>query len=161
MRLKDMSFNDKLREVTERFTQEVESLKITVAVLKSEKDKEEARHEAEFHATVDHNSGTLHEKENDHNRTLMAEFEKFQELQQKLADTQVLWQERAKDKEEYHKSALAECNEENEAKIRMKNAEVQRVRCGMCYSLILAAGRRDAAAGTRIPRNATSNRRRH
>ncbi len=127
IRLKDMSFTDKIREMTEKFTQEVESLKITVAVLKTEKDKDEARHETELKAARNRNTSQMHERENDHNRKLMGEFERFQELQAQLAELQVLWQKRAKDKETYHQGALAEYSEEYEAKLRMKNAELQRV----------------------------------
>ena len=48
LRLKDMNYNEKIKELTEKFTQEIEALKITRSVLKSDKEKEEVRHEEEM-----------------------------------------------------------------------------------------------------------------
>ena len=48
LRLKDMSYNEKIKELTEKFIQEMESLKTKNQVLKTEKDKEEAKHEEEL-----------------------------------------------------------------------------------------------------------------
>lgn len=45
LRLKDMNYNDKIKELTEKFIQEMESLKTKNQVLKTDKDKEEAKHE--------------------------------------------------------------------------------------------------------------------
>lgn len=47
LRLKDMNYNEKIKELTEKFIQEMESLKTKNQVLKTEKDKEEAKHEEE------------------------------------------------------------------------------------------------------------------
>ena len=48
LRLKDMNYNEKIKELTEKFIQEMESLKTKNQVLKTEKDKEEAKHEEEL-----------------------------------------------------------------------------------------------------------------
>lgn len=48
LRLKDMNFNEKIKEVTEKFLQEIDALKITSTVLKTDKEKEEIRHEEEM-----------------------------------------------------------------------------------------------------------------
>ena len=48
LRLKDMNYNEKIKELTEKFIQEMESLKTKNQVLKTEKDKSEAKHEEEL-----------------------------------------------------------------------------------------------------------------
>lgn len=48
LRLKDMNFNEKIKEVTEKFMQEIEALKITSTVLRTDKEKEEVRHDEEM-----------------------------------------------------------------------------------------------------------------
>lgn len=48
LRLKDMNFTEKIKEVTEKFVQEIEALKITSTVLRTDKEKEEVRHEEEM-----------------------------------------------------------------------------------------------------------------
>lgn len=47
LRLKDMNYNEKIKELTEKFIQEMESLKTKNQMLKSDKDKEGAKHEEE------------------------------------------------------------------------------------------------------------------
>lgn len=48
LRLKDMGFTEKLKEITEMYSQEIEGLKIITSVLRTEKDKEEVKHEEEI-----------------------------------------------------------------------------------------------------------------
>ena len=47
LRLKDMNYNEKIKELTEKFIQEMEALKTKNQVLKTDKDKEAAKHEEE------------------------------------------------------------------------------------------------------------------
>ena len=59
LRLKDMNFNEKIKEVTEKFMQEIEALKITSTVLRTDKEKEEVRHEEEMNEEKDRHSREL------------------------------------------------------------------------------------------------------
>jgi len=65
LRLKDMNYNEKIKELTEKFIQEMESLKTKNQVLKTDKDKEGAKHEEEVSLKFyiiyfkDHFSSTL------------------------------------------------------------------------------------------------------
>ena len=47
-----MTFNEKLKDITEKFSQEIEALKISTSVLRTEKDKEEVKHEEEMKGLV-------------------------------------------------------------------------------------------------------------
>lgn len=53
LRLKDISYNEKIKELTEKFIQEMESLKTKNQVLKTDKDKGEAKHEEELGEVID------------------------------------------------------------------------------------------------------------
>lgn len=59
LRLKDMNYNEKIRELTEKFIQEMESLKTKNQVLKTEKDKEETRHEEQVNDVLEDHSKEL------------------------------------------------------------------------------------------------------
>lgn len=48
LRLKDMNFNEKLKDITERYSQQIEALKISASVLRTEKDKESVKHQEEL-----------------------------------------------------------------------------------------------------------------
>jgi hypothetical protein len=54
-----MNFNEKIKEVTEKFLQEIEALKITSTVLKTDKEKEEIRHEEEMNDERDKHNKEL------------------------------------------------------------------------------------------------------
>ncbi|MGH0169155.1 UNVERIFIED_CONTAM: hypothetical protein FKN15_005121 [Acipenser sinensis] len=56
LRLKDMNYNEKIKELTEKFIQEMESLKTKNQVLKTEKDKQELNHEKEIADVVERHS---------------------------------------------------------------------------------------------------------
>lgn len=48
LRLKDMNFNEKLKEITDKYSQEIEALKISTSVARTEKDKEDIKHQEEL-----------------------------------------------------------------------------------------------------------------
>jgi WD40 repeat protein len=48
LRLKDMNFNEKLKEITENFSQEIEALKVSTSVLRTEKEKEDVKHQEQI-----------------------------------------------------------------------------------------------------------------
>jgi hypothetical protein len=127
MRLKDMTFAEKLREINEKYSQEIESLKISKLVLQSEKDKEETRHVQELHVLKEQRAAELHQQETGYNQKLMAEFEKYQELQHRSVELQEQWETRVKNKEDLHQQALSDLTDENEAKMRMKLADLTKV----------------------------------
>jgi hypothetical protein len=60
LRLKDMNFNEKLKEITEKYSQEIEALKISTSVLRTEKDKEEVKHEEELQNIKAKHGNELH-----------------------------------------------------------------------------------------------------
>lgn len=61
LRLKDMNYNEKIKELTEKFIQEMESLKTKNQVLKTEKDKQEAKHDEELAEMMEKQSKELQE----------------------------------------------------------------------------------------------------
>lgn len=84
LRLKDMNFNEKIKQVTDKYLQEIETMKITSSVLKSEKEMEDIRHEEEMEEENIRHERESKELENSQNIKLMSEYEKYQELQIKL-----------------------------------------------------------------------------
>ncbi|KAJ3295052.1 Cilia- and flagella-associated protein 57 [Borealophlyctis nickersoniae] len=127
LRLKDMTFNEKLKEITERYSQEIEALKISTSVLRTEKDKEEVKHEEEMGNLVGKHQGELHDIESKYNQELMEEYERFQAQQTKTQSMQELWQKEMKEFEIATRKALAETQAEAENRLNQKTAEIQRV----------------------------------
>ncbi|KAJ3190576.1 Cilia- and flagella-associated protein 57 [Irineochytrium annulatum] len=129
LRLKDMNFNEKIKEVTEKFMQEIEALKITSTVLRTDKEKEEVRHEEEMGEEKDSHAREMlaSELETIHNAKLMAEYEKYQELQLKTSDLQEQWENQMREMQAAKERALNELSSHFEAKLKEKQAEIDQL----------------------------------
>ncbi|MBN3282186.1 CFA57 protein, partial [Polyodon spathula] len=143
LRLKDMNYNEKIKELTEKFIQEMESLKTKNQVLKTEKDKQELNHEKEIADVVERHSkeqqdlgkhcsvqrGTVKHRnckmtvpnyQAANNQKLMLEYEKYQELQMKSQRMQEEYEKQLHEMEESRTLALEELTEYYEAKLQDK-----------------------------------------
>ncbi|KAK1165059.1 hypothetical protein AOXY_G13492 [Acipenser oxyrinchus oxyrinchus] len=120
LRLKDMNYNEKIKELTEKFIQEMESLKTKNQVLKTEKDKQELNHEKEIADVVERHSKEQQDLESANNQKLMLEYEKYQELQMKSQRMQEEYEKQLHEMEESRTLALEELTEYYEAKLQDK-----------------------------------------
>lgn len=104
MRLKEMSNADKMKELTERFMQEMEALKTKNQLLKSEKEKADTKHDNDTLQMCDEHNRKIQDIENLHNQKIMLEYDKYQELQtatqkkQEEYERQLIEMDQSKDK---------------------------------------------------------------
>ena len=168
LRLKDMNYNEKIKELTEKFIQEMESLKTKNQVLKTDKDKEEAKHEEEIADLGDKHVKELQDLESANNQKLMSEYEKYQELQAKSQKIQEDYERQLTEMEESKEQALEELTEYYENKLQEKTAQLEQVRNAPRASRrtrLETHPPRDAPASqrtrlaTHLPRNAPASRR--
>ncbi|KAJ3117421.1 Cilia- and flagella-associated protein 57 [Phlyctochytrium bullatum] len=127
LRLKDMNFNEKIKEVTEKFMQEIEALKITSTVLRTDKEKEEVRHEEEMSEERERHARDMLELESIHNTKLMAEYEKYQELQLKTQELQSQWERQMRDMQVAKERSLNELTNHFEAKLKERQLEIDQL----------------------------------
>ncbi|XP_019645355.1 PREDICTED: cilia- and flagella-associated protein 57-like [Branchiostoma belcheri] len=125
LRLKDMNYNEKIKELTEKFIQEMESLKTKNQVLKADKDKEEAKHEEELAEVMEKHSKEMQDLESANNQKLMLEYEKYQELQAKSQKMQEDYERQLQEMEESKEQALEELTEYYETKLQEKTAQLE------------------------------------
>ncbi|XP_010893002.1 cilia- and flagella-associated protein 57 [Esox lucius] len=83
LRLKDMNHNEKIKELSEKFMQQMESLKTKYQVLNTEKEKQELAHQASMGELVEKHFKEQQDLESTGNQKLMLEYQKYQELQLK------------------------------------------------------------------------------
>lgn len=88
LRLKDMSQEDKMKDLTEKFVQEMEALKLKNQLLKTEKEKEAADFEDKINRGNEIHDREIVDLEQSNNQKLMFEYERYQELQAKYQKTQ-------------------------------------------------------------------------
>lgn len=125
LRLKDMNYNEKIKELTEKFIQEMESLKTKNQVLKTDKDKEEAKHEEEMAEVMEKHSKEMTDLESANNQKLMLEYEKFQEQQAKMMKMQEEYDRLLAEMEESKQRALEELTEYYETKIQEMTTKLE------------------------------------
>ncbi|XP_062921097.1 cilia- and flagella-associated protein 57 [Mobula hypostoma] len=118
LRLKDMNYNDKIKELTEKFIQEMEVLKTKNQVLKTEKDKVEVKHKEDTVMILDNHSKEIEELETMNNQKLMLEYEKYQELQIKSQRMQEDYERQLSEMDESKTQALEELTEYYETKLQ-------------------------------------------
>ncbi|KAK2862634.1 hypothetical protein Q5P01_002167 [Channa striata] len=120
LRLKDMNYNEKMKEISEKFTQQIESLKTAKQAMKIEMEKQEREHqESSAEVTVKH-AKELKDLELSYSQKLIVEHERYQDLQQKCQEMQEDYEKQLKTKEESRIQALEELRQHYEAKLQEK-----------------------------------------
>ncbi|XP_072366701.1 cilia- and flagella-associated protein 57 [Scyliorhinus torazame] len=120
LRLKDMNYSDKIKELTEKFIQEMESLKTKNQVLKTDKDKIEIKHKEDTVIILDKHAKDIEDLESINNQKLMLEYEKYQELQLKSQRMQEDYERQLTEMDESKSQALEELTEYYETKLQEK-----------------------------------------
>ncbi|XP_058408127.1 cilia- and flagella-associated protein 57 isoform X4 [Diceros bicornis minor] len=120
LRLKDMNYSEKIKELTDKFIQEMESLKTKNQVLRTEKDKQDVLHREHVDDLLDKQSRELQDLECCNNQKLLLEYEKYQELQLKSQRMQEEYEKQLRDNDETRSQALEELTEFYEAKLQEK-----------------------------------------
>ncbi|GAB1610641.1 cilia- and flagella-associated protein 57-like, partial [Argonauta hians] len=116
LRLKDMNYNEKIKELTDKFIQEMESLKAKNQNLKTDQEKQEVKREEQWTEILQKHAKELKDLESANNQKLMLEYEKYQELQNKLMKMQEDNEHRIQEMEESKKTALTQLEEKYESK---------------------------------------------
>ncbi|XP_034159183.2 cilia- and flagella-associated protein 57 isoform X1 [Pangasianodon hypophthalmus] len=124
LRLKDMNYNEKIKELTEKFSQQIESLTTQNQVLKSEKEKQEVTHQGALKDITEKYAKEQHDLESTNNQKLMLEYEKHQEMQLKLQKMQESYEEKLHDLEDGRLRALEDMTQFYEAKLQEKVLEL-------------------------------------
>ncbi|MCI4377754.1 hypothetical protein PGIGA_G00207350 [Pangasianodon gigas] len=124
LRLKDMNYNEKIKELTEKFSQQIESLTTQNQVLKSEQEKQEVTHQGALKDITEKYAKEQHDLESTNNQKLMLEYEKHQEMQLKLQKMQESYEEKLHDLEDGRLRALEDMTQFYEAKLQEKVLEL-------------------------------------
>ncbi|XP_023563654.1 cilia- and flagella-associated protein 57 isoform X2 [Octodon degus] len=122
LRLKDMNYSEKIKELTDKFIQEMESLKTKNQVLKTDKEKQDVYHRERVEELINKQSQELQDLECCNNQKLLLEYEKYQELQLKSQRMQEEYEKQLRDNDETKSQALEELTEFYEAKLQEKTS---------------------------------------
>lgn len=127
MRLKEMTNSDKMKELTEKFIQEMESLKTKNQVLKAEKEKADSKHENEMTTVIEKHNKELQELENANNQKLMMEYEKYQDLQSRTQKVQEQFEGQIQQMEQSKEKAINEMQKHYEDTIHKLELKIEKL----------------------------------
>ncbi|XP_060925292.1 cilia- and flagella-associated protein 57 [Limanda limanda] len=124
LRLKDMNYNEKMKEISDKFTQQIKSLQTAQQTMKTEMEKKECEHqESSAEVTVKH-SRELKDLETSYSQKLIVEHEKHQELQHQYQRMKEDFEIQRKSAEEHNIQALEELTQSYEAKLQEKTQQL-------------------------------------
>ncbi|XP_037831258.1 cilia- and flagella-associated protein 57 isoform X3 [Kryptolebias marmoratus] len=120
LRLKDMNYKEKLKELSDTLTQEIESLKTTQKVMKTKLEKSEHENQENSAEVAMKYAKKLKALEVSYTSKLMVEHEKYQDLLQKHDRMQEEYEKQLKAAEESKTQALEELIQMYELKLQEK-----------------------------------------
>uniref|UniRef100_A0A3Q4HXN8 Cilia and flagella associated protein 57 n=1 Tax=Neolamprologus brichardi TaxID=32507 RepID=A0A3Q4HXN8_NEOBR len=120
LRLKDMNYNEKLRELSDNFVQQIESLKTSQQAMKTDMEKQECENQQNSAELIMKHSKELKDLELSYSQKLIVEHEKYQDLQQKHQRMQEDYEKQLKFAEDRKIQAVEELTKMYEAKLQEK-----------------------------------------
>ncbi|KAJ3149277.1 Cilia- and flagella-associated protein 57 [Geranomyces michiganensis] len=126
LRLRDMNFNEKMKDMTERFMDQLDMLKKTTSALRLDKEKLEVKHEEAISRAVEIHSAELHDREAMYSQQLMDEYDKYQDAQSATNRMQATWQAHTAMREQELQTTLKEAQTLWESKLEQKTTEMDK-----------------------------------
>ncbi|KAG7229689.1 hypothetical protein INR49_012736, partial [Caranx melampygus] len=120
LRLKDMSHNEKMKEISDKLTQQIESLQSTQESMKAEMEKQKREHQDTSAEVSLKHSKELKDLELSYSQKLIVEHERYQDLLHKYQRMQEDYEKQLKAAEESKTQALEELTECSEVKLQEK-----------------------------------------
>ncbi|XP_053172243.1 cilia- and flagella-associated protein 57 [Scomber japonicus] len=120
LRLRDMNYNEKMKELSDKFTQQIESLKITQQVMKTEMEKQAHEHQLKSADVTLKHSKDVKDLESSYSQKLIVEHERYQDLQHQYQKMQEDYEKQLKDAAESKSQAVEELTQLYEARLQEK-----------------------------------------
>ncbi|KFQ41270.1 WD repeat-containing protein 65, partial [Mesitornis unicolor] len=121
LRLKDMDFNEKIKELEDNYTQEIGSLKTKQQILQTEKEEQEIEHQCQLSELMNKQAREVQQLESDRDQKLLMEHEKYQKLKVKSQRMQEEYEKQLHNLEESKSREVKELTEYYEEKLNEKS----------------------------------------
>ncbi|XP_014667325.1 PREDICTED: cilia- and flagella-associated protein 57-like isoform X2 [Priapulus caudatus] len=127
LRLKDMNYNEKYKDMTDKFVLEMEEIKNKSKALELAKERQEARHGEQLQTIQESHATELEQLEAANNKKLMMEYEKYEELQARMHKLQEEFEVQLREAGVSKERACEELTEYYEAKLLDKSQQLEQV----------------------------------
>ncbi|ORX56083.1 WD40 repeat-like protein [Piromyces finnis] len=128
MRLKDMNFNDTLKEIVERYTKEIDELKVSSVILKGEKEKVEILQSDKWAKFKQNNHNELQELDTKFTKQLIKQYDKYSKLKNKYQELQENCEIEIANTKNNEKDELLKLTQTLEKKIAKKSEEILKLK---------------------------------
>mmetsp|Transcript_155 Transcript_155/g.483 ORF Transcript_155/g.483 Transcript_155/m.483 type:complete len:1201 (-) Transcript_155:691-4293(-) len=126
LRLKDLTHQERIKEMTEKFAQENDAEKMRTEMLLQEKNDMEMEYEERIKTIEERGAANLAAVENQFQQKLMAEVERYQQLQEEKELLNERWDEQNSLLVESHERLVQELTDEYEYKLQEEQFTLQR-----------------------------------
>ncbi|OQS07328.1 WD repeat-containing protein 65-like [Thraustotheca clavata] len=117
LRLKDMNYNEHLKEVTEKFTHEIEQEKNKFELLREDKNDIEMEYEERVKQMEEKHEQQMQEIEAEYQQKIMKEVEKYQDVLQQREQQRAKWQQEQQVLINTHERYVSEVTEDFEQRL--------------------------------------------
>eukprot|EP00741_Cyanophora_paradoxa_P020094 tig00021234_g19395.t1 len=128
LRLKDLNYNEKIKEITEKFTQELEADRQRHDHLLQEKNDMEMEYEEQKKQMEERHQQAIAQIEAQYQQKIMAEVERYQQLMKEKEEQNERWDEQNALLVESHERQVQELTEDYENKIQELQMEIERLK---------------------------------
>eukprot|EP00899_Mesostigma_viride_P000129 jgi/Mesvir1/10116/Mv16834-RA.2 len=127
LRLKDLNLNEKVKDITDKFTHELDADKMKFELLLQEKNEMEIEYEEKLKQVEEKHMQQMQSLEAQYQQKIMAEVERYQQLVQEKDILNERWDEQNSLLVESHERVIAELTEEYEAKLQEEALNIERL----------------------------------
>jgi WD40 repeat protein len=123
LKVHDMNYQDKLKEVSDKYTMQIEHDKLKIEALREEKDELKLEFEEKVNNLKTQYASELHIADLEYQKKIMAEVKKYQALQELLAESERDYSRQARDREVNHREAKNQLRLREDAKLNAENSK--------------------------------------
>jgi cilia- and flagella-associated protein 57 len=127
LRLKDMNYAEKIKEVTEKFTQELDADKRKYNLLMEEKDDMKLEYEYKIKTLQSRQTRETEELETNYQHKVKAEVDRYEKLVQERDEMNQEWDDKNEMLIEAHQKYMGELTEDYEQKLQEESENQQRI----------------------------------
>ncbi|KAJ3138825.1 Cilia- and flagella-associated protein 57 [Physocladia obscura] len=128
LKLKDLTYAEKLKDLTDKYTAEIESLKQLTAVLSHDRKTNEDRHIAELDSMRVTNRNEIKDLDNSFKTKMSAESEKHKELMARMLQLKSAWERQMSDMESFHSTRVTEMSDYYRKKIQERQDDILKLK---------------------------------
>merc|ERR1712228_753060 len=123
LRLREMHYQDTLKEKADKFNRELSQQKLKYQVLKDEQQDMEMEYEEKIKLREDQHCKQVQELESFYQSQLMSEIEKYHELDIQLNDKQNEWEQQTLSKKDSHQTSIINLRNSFNASLNLQKKE--------------------------------------